>query len=487
MYISNQLPVYRNVYYPFKKKDSLPVFTGGPRVNMKYAQFDLQMQDTMSAISTKMKSIKKFFDNSSYIKSTKVKDDYKDLVTSKKSKGYTFMVKEGPDKGKSLTIVQTAKNADITRLVFTDSMNNQEHILIEGIDKAIANVFPSNPYIIPPNRRYMTSQDLADNRIKERIELACDKLVKFDEYLSKIDNTRDDDLEEVKEKKASKVYTPRKKLLAIFDMDKEALPEHLKIKHVSSSSGKMLSFALDTSDGGQLEVSKKANYTNNYQYILMEKTSPKGEKTFLAVEPETKMFLKTNTLSGKPTLFRGELLFYSTKDAKDLGLNDRFSQYMNEIFKVEAVSAVEDPQPRVRKPKAEQVEVATEPKRLGRKPKEKQEPIQAKDNTVVDKSEKEVQQVNDVLIEEVVAPVVEKIEEKPAEKVVQVIEENISIEEEIIPPQAPKPLSIDDALPNITLNINVTTVAAASAIKSDTPQGRSSILYTAMPTTIAIM
>ena len=182
----------------------------------------------------------------------------------------------------------------------------------------------------------------------------------------------------------------------------------------------------------------------------MEKTSPKGEKTFLAVEPETKMFLKTNTLSGKPTLFRGELLFYSTKDAKDLGLNDRFSQYMNEIFKVEAVSAVEDPQPRVRKPKAEQVEVATEPKRLGRKPKEKQEPIQAKDNTVVDKSEKEVQQVNDVLIEEVVAPVVEKIEEKPAEKVVQVIEENISIEEEIIPPQAPKPLSIDDVLPNIT-------------------------------------
>ena len=126
-------------------------------------------------------------------------------------------------------------------------------------------------------------------------------------------------------------------LLKIFNAKPEELPSHLKLV-VSKQNNKVVGFAMDTEDGGKLKVFKKmsSEHKDDLRYLSIEKVSPDGNKSFLALDLGTKSFLKTSAVTGKPTIINEAVYEYSPAELKQMGVNEQLSKYLDEIYKTDA-------------------------------------------------------------------------------------------------------------------------------------------------------
>lgn len=331
---------YYNGYNPHLKssaqKNSISFKSKGPRgfkpvvktvkkvirphiINSLYGELPKNIQSTLENMHTNIDSINNFFHKLSTnpVKAEKIKNNYPDLVRKQKKKGIIFNLdnEEG-----TITILRNRNKNTLLRLII-NNQNGENHFLIDGYDKIVANLNKKNPTILPPKLRYMTSTEINSSGVKQYIEIAGRKISDYTQYLKSFDNGIKPSITTVPNANES-----LKKILTIFEGKGENLPDNLRLL-VSPNNNKVLAFNLKTSDGGELKVSKKVSseYKEDLRYLSFEETLPDGAKKFLSIDLLTNDFLKTG-LKGKPVVINDKVLSYTPAELKEYGIKNSFNR-----------------------------------------------------------------------------------------------------------------------------------------------------------------
>lgn len=318
--------------------------------NSLSASLDLPTQDIVESIYRNMKALKKLFKTNTQ-KAIDMRSKYPNILQKPILQGgYSFILTDGEDKGKTLSIVRSKNASDILRLVVTENghENSSKHVLIKGLDKVVANINQKYPYVIPQKLRYMSAKEITDSNVVRYISIIEQNLDNYYRFLQGekvVEKSLIKEKEEVVPEKpiqrkesvmrVTKSQTEMTdKIFEIFDNGVEKLPKHISPK-ISPNSGKVLLFTLATEDGGNLRVSKSMNpdYSDKLRYIWIAKTMPDGKIKYLAIDTTSKKFLKTDSKSGKPMIPDGEIIFYTTAEVERLNLKEFFEETYNQIFR----------------------------------------------------------------------------------------------------------------------------------------------------------
>lgn len=314
-----------------------------PRQISEPAIFNQATQDTVQNVYAKLKTIKKFFADMLPAKASHIKQEYEPLLIYKGNKGHTFVLKDNPDGVETLTVARSNKNSNLIRIVVRDKDKNATHFLIDGLDKSVANINQSAPFMMPASFRYMSAEEIATSGVKKYITLADKELTKYAEFLENYGkpNKVQEVVQEVKnptkiaetvEAKLSEIKP--NKLINIFDTEIDKLPKHIN-PQVSPSSGKMVGFTLNTEDGSTIRVIKAMNpdYGDQLKYISIRKITPSGEKQYISVDLLNKEILKTDQQTGKPLIINDTVYHYTPQELAHENVVEDFNTIMKEIFR----------------------------------------------------------------------------------------------------------------------------------------------------------
>ena len=314
-----------------------------PRISGDPAIFNQATQDIMQGIYTKLKTIKTFFADMLPVKASKIKQDYEPLLIYKGNKGHTFILKDNSDGIETITIARSNKKSNIVRLVVRTSDKQTTHYLIDGLDKAVANVNQNAPFMMPPSYRYMTKEQIAESGVKKYINLADEELTKYVDFLENYG--KPNKVQEImpESEKATKIIQTThpqlseikpNKLINLFDTAIESLPKHIN-PQISPSTGKMVGFNMTTDDGSVIRVLKAMNpdYGDQLKYLSIRKVSPNGEKQFISIDLLNKEVLKTDQKTGKPIISHNAVYHYTPQELVRENIVDDFNAIMKEIFR----------------------------------------------------------------------------------------------------------------------------------------------------------
>ena len=296
-----------------------------------------------------------------HLRDTNFDENYPFLDTQTIVKGgYAFSLFNGEDKGKTLSISRSKNSNDSLRLVVTEGVEERKstHFLIKGLDKVVGNLNQKYPFITPPKIRFMNSKELTDSQIVRYIDIAEKELSKYYRYLEgeyKVDLPASEEkaVEEVKPKKTS-ISRELKlskdeiksvdKLFEIFESTAESLPKHISSK-ISPSTGKVLMATIPAIDGTSYTISKKMNpdFGNKLKYVHIEKTFADNTKKYLAIDYNSKKFLKTDSKTGKPMVVDGALVLYTAEEAERLNLKNFFEETLENIFRAPSSKEIAEP------------------------------------------------------------------------------------------------------------------------------------------------
>ncbi len=383
---------------------------------------DLQLK--VASIRKSIKNIKDFFAQyaiSNPALNARIKKGYQDLVIKKKS-AIIFKHMEGS----TVTVMQGQRNPNLLYL----SIDKEDSEIFNGIIadgyKLIKNYRPNNPHMMPSSIQYMDKENIANSNAEEFIDLAFEKISKYNHYISKF-QTGETPLPKAdiihptlikganqelavihknsiiaKAKRvqkqppkdtgktnkifqnASKEFSSESnikqygtKINDIFSINPKELPPHIKPK--VAPSGKIVGFSVETSDGGILKVSKVANtdYGNSMLYLSIVKINPDQTRNYISIDLANYSVLKTRT-EGKPYITADHVVHELTsEEISKRKIEEKLDNYTKEIirdFKTEEIK-VEDTPKKITPTKQtdnqnieKKVEQKTETKKRKRKP-----------------------------------------------------------------------------------------------------------------------
>ena len=279
-------------------------------------------------------------------------------------------------------------------------------IILDG-DKLIANYRKNDPHMLPANLRYMNQEMLEAANPEYFIDLALEKISKYNAYIEKFQKGEkslplpdskhpsyikdvDKYIEEqqngtgkirkyrrvkrnktaqpeegsktVRENKPAdssknipldkKIFLYQDKIRGLLNTKSEDFPSHITPK--TDLSGKNIGYSLKTADNGMLKVSENVlNLGKNKTvvYLTFEKFNPDDSRNYISIEISTGRILKTRD-KGKPlTTPDNSVVYMPQEEVVKRKFEQKLDTYMSEIFPninlTEELSKI--PKPRVKK------------------------------------------------------------------------------------------------------------------------------------------
>jgi len=308
--------------------------------NSLFGELDGETQVHVLNIHSNISKIKKLFATiaSNSENFTNLKYKYPTLVNEKYSKGLTFDLGE-EESNTLLTVSEGIRDKSRLRLIVTPEGGDSTHLLIDGMDKVVANLNKKYPYITPPKIRYMTSKQIKDFQVEKYVEKAYLKTTDFLSYVenfessqkNKISYTKIKEIEQTSEEKGKAVF---ENLKTVFDNEPENLASSVEAK-VSPQTNKVLSMSKKQDDGAVVTISKKISsiYKENLTYIQLKRVADTSEYEYINIDLETGEFLKSNPSTGKPTVLKNSVYPFSPSDVKKYNLNEKIYNWSKDFFK----------------------------------------------------------------------------------------------------------------------------------------------------------